>query len=88
MTHHQPAITAPVPPVARFVTFGLAAGADVQSLLVRLAAWHDERAVVGMAGLDDGLVDGLFRFTRPRTGGHYFCPPVREGRLDLSAFGL
>jgi putative iron-dependent peroxidase len=47
-----------------------------------------ERILRRMVGLDDGIVDGLFRFTRPRTGGHYFCPPLREGRLDLSAFGL
>jgi len=29
-----------------------------------------------MVGLDDGVVDGLFRFTRPITGGYYWCPPV------------
>jgi len=41
-----------------------------------------------MAGLEDGIEDGLFRFTRPETGGYYWCPPVREGRLDLSALKL
>lgn len=40
-----------------------------------------------MVGLDDGVVDALFRFTRPVTGGYYFCPPVHEGRLDLRALG-
>ena len=38
-----------------------------------------------MAGLDDGIVDALFRFSRPVTGGYYWCPPVRNGRLDLTA---
>jgi putative iron-dependent peroxidase len=40
-----------------------------------------------MAGLEDGVLDGLFSFSRAVTGGYYFCPPVRGDRLDLSAFG-
>jgi putative iron-dependent peroxidase len=36
-----------------------------------------------MTGSEDGIVDGLFRFTRPITGGFYWCPPVTEGKLDL-----
>ena len=38
-----------------------------------------------MTGADDGIVDHLFRFTRPVTGSFFWCPPVREGRLDLRA---
>jgi putative iron-dependent peroxidase len=38
-----------------------------------------------MTGQDDGIVDNLFRFSRPVTGATYWCPPVRGGRLDLSA---
>ena len=34
-----------------------------------------------MVGLDDGIVDGLFRFTRPITGGYYWCPPVDGSQL-------
>jgi putative iron-dependent peroxidase len=37
-----------------------------------------------MAGLEDGISDALFRFSRPLTGGYYWCPPVAGGRLDLS----
>lgn len=38
-----------------------------------------------MVGLEDGIVDGLFRFTRPVTGAMLWCPPVgADGRLDLS----
>lgn len=44
-----------------------------------------ERVLRRMAGLDDGIVDGLFSFTRPVSGGYYFCPPLRGGRLDLRA---
>ncbi|MFB1010108.1 MAG: Dyp-type peroxidase, partial [Thiopseudomonas sp.] len=36
-----------------------------------------------MIGLDDGITDGLFRFSRPVTGGYYWCPPVVEGRLEF-----
>ena len=38
-----------------------------------------------MVGLDDGVVDALFRFTRPVTGATFWCPPLRDGRLDLRA---
>ena len=38
-----------------------------------------------MVGADDGIVDHLFRFTRPVTGACFWCPPVRDGRLDLRA---
>lgn len=38
-----------------------------------------------MTGADDDVVDHLFRFTRPVTGSHFWCPPVRNGRLDLRA---
>jgi putative iron-dependent peroxidase len=38
-----------------------------------------------MVGLDDGVVDALFGFTRPVTGSYFWCPPLREGCLDLSA---
>ncbi len=41
-----------------------------------------------MIGADDGITDSLFNFTRPITGNYYWCPPMRAGRLDLSALGL
>lgn len=39
-----------------------------------------------MAGLDDGIVDALFGFTRPVTGSLFWCPPVRDGCLVLPEF--
>ena len=36
-----------------------------------------------MAGLDDGVIDACFRFSRPQTGGYFWCPPVADGRLEL-----
>ena len=41
-----------------------------------------------MVGNEDGIPDALFRFTRPITGGYFWCPPMTDGRLDLSALGL
>jgi putative iron-dependent peroxidase len=47
-----------------------------------------ERALRRMAGLDDGVVDRLLSFTRATTGGYYWCPPLRGGKLDLRAVGV
>jgi putative iron-dependent peroxidase len=41
-----------------------------------------------MMGLEDGVTDALFRFTRPVTGAYYWCPPVKGSRLDLRALSL
>jgi len=41
-----------------------------------------------MLGHDDGIVDALFTFSRPLTGGYYWCPPLRAGSLDLTAVGV
>jgi putative iron-dependent peroxidase len=42
-----------------------------------------------MAGLDDGIIDGLFRFSHPVTCAYYWCPPMsKQGGLDLSALGV
>lgn len=41
-----------------------------------------------MAGLDDGVTDALFTFSRPVTGAFFWCPPVLGGRLDLRHLGL
>lgn len=41
-----------------------------------------------MTGQEDGITDGLFRFTRPISGSYFWCPPVSGGRLDLSALSI
>jgi putative iron-dependent peroxidase len=41
-----------------------------------------------MTGQDDGIIDGLFRFTRPMTGSCFWCPPLGHDGLDLSLIGL
>ena len=41
-----------------------------------------------MLGHEDNIADGLFQFTRPVTGAYFWCPPVKDNKLDLSALGL
>ncbi len=41
-----------------------------------------------MVGAEDGIVDALFTFTHPVSGSYFWCPPVKNGRLDLRAIGL
>ncbi|QIL72596.1 Dyp-type peroxidase [Diaphorobacter sp. HDW4B] len=36
-----------------------------------------------MAGLDDGITDGLLRFSHPTSGSYLWCPPMHGGQLDL-----
>ncbi len=41
-----------------------------------------------MVGAEDDITDALFKFTRPVSGSYFWCPPMRGGRLDLSALGF
>ncbi|MDO8251980.1 MAG: Dyp-type peroxidase [Rhodoferax sp.] len=41
-----------------------------------------------MAGQEDGITDALFRISKPVSGAFFWCPPLREGRLDLRLVGL
>lgn len=41
-----------------------------------------------MMGVEDGIHDALFKFTRPVSGAYFWCPPAKNARLDLSALGL
>lgn len=47
-----------------------------------------EAQLARMIGLEDGIVDGLFKFTQPLSNGYYWCPPVAGRMLDCSALGL
>ena len=41
-----------------------------------------------MVGAEDGITDGLFKYTRPINGSYFWCPPLNNGRLDLRALGI
>lgn len=54
----------------------------------------DEAAIEALAqlkrmeGIEDGISDALFKFTRPVSGSYFWCPPLKNERLDLSALSL
>lgn len=41
-----------------------------------------------MVGLEDGITDGLFRFSRPLSTSYFWCPPLHEGQIDLRLLGV
>lgn len=41
-----------------------------------------------MTGGEDGLKDDLFQFSRPIGCAYFWCPPLKNGRLDLSTLGI
>jgi putative iron-dependent peroxidase len=41
-----------------------------------------------MTGHDDGISDALFGFTRPLSGGYYWCPPCGDAGIDLRGLGV
>jgi porphyrinogen peroxidase len=47
-----------------------------------------EQQMRRMTGHDDGIVDAMFRISKPVNGAYFWCPPMREGRLDLRRLGL
>jgi putative iron-dependent peroxidase len=67
-------------------TEGLASG------LMFVAFGHSfdafEAQIRRMLGLEDGIVDALFRFSRPLSTSYFWCPPMDAGHLDLRALGL
>jgi putative iron-dependent peroxidase len=44
-----------------------------------------ERVLSRMSGAEDGVTDALLGMSRAVSGGYYWCPPVRDGKLDFSA---
>ncbi|WP_394788872.1 Dyp-type peroxidase [Rhodoferax sp.] len=41
-----------------------------------------------MAGQEDGVVDATFGYSKPVNGAYLWCPPVRQGQLDLRQLGF
>ena len=41
-----------------------------------------------MLGLEDGIQDALFSFTHPISSSYFWCPPMQETNLDLSALDM
>lgn len=62
---------------------------DAEAGLMFVAFAHSfdafEAQLRRMVGSDDGICDALFQFTRPISGSYFWCPGMREGKLDLRA---
>jgi putative iron-dependent peroxidase len=65
-------------------------GAEAGLMFVAFGKSHDafEAQMRRMAGCEDDITDALFLISRPVTGAHVWCPPMRDGRLDLRQIGL
>jgi putative iron-dependent peroxidase len=66
-----------------------AEGARCGLLFTAFATGFDafEAQLARMAGVEDGVVDDLFRFSKPVSGAYYWCPPAQAGHLDLRRLG-
>jgi putative iron-dependent peroxidase len=66
------------------------AGRDAGLLFLAFGKSFDayEALLRRMTGYDDGISDALFSFTRPLTGGFYWCPPLGGAGIDLRALEL
>jgi deferrochelatase/peroxidase EfeB len=90
----QAGLLAAVPAQARYLRFQLRADATATAAVLQALAGQvdGEQTLVGLgaslAGCEDRLIDRLFSFTRPIEGAAYWCPPMRNGRLDLRGVGL
>lgn len=41
-----------------------------------------------MLGKEDGIQDALFEFTKPISGAYFWCPPLKDNKLNLVQLGL
>ncbi|MBS1230229.1 MAG: Dyp-type peroxidase [Proteobacteria bacterium] len=41
-----------------------------------------------MVGREDGVSDALFTFTQPVSGAYYWCPALKDGKLELAPLGV
>ena len=66
----------------------MAWSAEAQGGLVFVSFGHSLQAFNAqlrrMVGLEDGITDALFTFTHPLTGAYFWCPPVKNGRVQLA----
>jgi putative iron-dependent peroxidase len=72
----------------RSMPWGDASGEGLMFVAFGHALDAFEAQLARMTGQEDGVIDALFRFTRPVTGSYFWCPPVAKGKLDLGAVGL
>jgi len=64
-----------------------AEGMDAGLMFVAFGKSFDafEAILNRMIGNTDGITDALFSFTQPISGAYFWCPPVKDGKLNLQA---
>lgn len=67
-----------------------AEGMDAGLVFVAFGKSFDafEKILDRMLGNEDTIRDALLAFTRPINGAYFWCPPVRNGKLDLDILSL
>ena len=67
-----------------------AAGNDGGLMFVAFGNSFDafEAQLKRMVGHEDGVTDALFTFTQPLSGAYYWCPALKDGKLDLAPLGI
>lgn len=65
-------------------------GTQAGLMFVAFGKSHDafEAQMRRMAGYEDGVLDAMFRISKPVSGAYLWCPPVDNGRLDLRQLAL
>ena len=75
-------------PEAFVLRRSMAWSAEAQGGLVFVSFGHSLQAFNAqlrrMVGLEDGITHALFTFTHPLTGAYFWCPPVKNGRVQLA----
>jgi putative iron-dependent peroxidase len=41
-----------------------------------------------VGGEEDGIADALFTFSRVLNGAYYWCPGMKDGKLNLALLGV
>lgn len=66
--------------------------AGAKAGLVFVAFGHSlaafERMLTRMSGAEDGYVDRIFTISKPIASSYFWCPPVIQGRINLTCLGL
>ena len=47
-----------------------------------------EALLTRMVGAEDGMIDGLFSISTPISGAYFWCPPMKNGKLNLRAINI
>jgi putative iron-dependent peroxidase len=66
--------------------------AGAKAGLVFVAFGHSldafDRILTRMSGAEDGHIDAIFTISKPIASSYFWCPPVMQGRVNLTCLGL